>query len=125
MKQFIVNLFFFSLLLAALIFCWNQLAPLAYKTNLPWYLLAFFFFTTAGIHAILLRTAQSANAQNFVRAFMLSTVLKFFFYLLTIIVVCFLHRNKAVKFILSFLVLYIPFLIFEAVSLMRIFSSRK
>ena len=117
MKNFLKQLLLFSGALAILIFLWNTFLPEKFKAQELWIVLVFLSVITLGVHAFLTNPANTP--QQFVRSFMLITFLKLFVYLIIIGVYAYLNREQAVKFILSFLVLYFVFMIFEVATLTK------
>lgn len=76
------------------------------------YLFFFFFSVTLIVHLILLKVSQK-KTDGFINFFMLLTFGKLLFYLTIILVYALLNRSDAVRFIISFFILYVFYTVFE------------
>jgi hypothetical protein len=116
MKKFTRNLTLLSSILLILIICWNRF--LSENLNSPHavYIVIYFFLLTFVIHHFLIK-ANTQSPQNFVRSYMLFTALKLFLNLMVIVIYLLIDRKQAMVFILSFLIFYFVFLIFEIIAL--------
>lgn len=117
MNKFISKLFILTTFIAAAIFCWNTFMPEKLQSNSLWFILIFIAAVTVGVHAFM--TAPGKTPQQFIRHFMLITLVKLFLYLTVIGIYAYLYRPQALRFALSFFVLYFAFMIFEVISLTK------
>ena len=78
------------------------------------YLFFFFFSVTLIVHLVLLKVSQKKNS-GFINFFMLLTFGKLLFFLTIILVYALLNRSDAVRFIISFFILYLFYTTFEVV----------
>ena len=117
MKQFSIQLGILVGILSTLIFCWNLLMPVNFQLQSLWIILAFLALVTYFMRYLLF--SGNKTPQQFIRHFMGSTFVKMFIYLIVMGTYAFTNRPEAVKFILSFLVLYFVFTIFDVVSLTK------
>lgn len=117
MNKFTRSLITLSFLLIVISFCWNYFLP---QFNSPHiiYIVLYFFVSTAAIHHFLVK-ANTQSPQNFVRSYIAFTALKLLLNLMVIILYIFINRSQAIVFILSFLILYFIFLVFEIISLQK------
>lgn len=124
MKSFLIKLFIFSLSIAVILFITIQMLPDEYKRVEYWFVLLFFIFSTAIIQNIFLK-AEKQSPATFIRAFMAVTGLKFFLYLLLIIVYLLLAKKGALPVVLCFLLMYLAFMTFEVVHLLKFFRQKQ
>lgn len=87
-----------------------------------WYIYAFFIISSI-ITYLLTLSASKSSPQYFVRYYMASTGIKLSFYLFIIIAYALINRNEAAGFIISFLILYICFSVFEVFTLIKHFRQ--
>jgi drug/metabolite transporter (DMT)-like permease len=78
------------------------------------YLLFFFFSVTLIVHLILLKVTEKKGS-GFVNFFMLLTFGKLLFFLTIILIYALLNRTDAVRFIISFFIIYVFYTAFEVV----------
>ena len=79
--KFLTLVFILTVICAALQWLWNNQAPEKMRLYDGFWLLGIFAVTVTVVHLLMLN-AKSGDGSAFIRAFMLSTTLKFFFYLL-------------------------------------------
>jgi hypothetical protein len=77
-----------------------------------WYLLIYFIVLTFLFHYGIVRSTR-AKPQVFIRYYMASTTFKLLFHLGIIVIYSIFNRENAVPFILSFMVFYFAFTVFE------------
>lgn len=77
-----------------------------------WVILAFFFLINFLGHSVIL-VNEKLRKMNFTNAYMLAFAIKFFGYVIFLIIYFFLHRNNVLFFGISLLLLYIIFTLFE------------
>ena len=118
MKNFIRNLLIFSSVIGVVIFVLTKQIPVKFISPHLWYLFTFFVVSTVIIH-FGLHQANKKSPQLFARFFIAITSLKMFIYLCFIVVYALFNRENAVSFILSFLVFYILFTVFEVIALLK------
>ena len=118
MQKFYLRLFLVSAISAALLFLWNNFGPLNFRSNLSWYALIFFVFSTALIHYFLTQSAKQ-SPQVFVRSFMAVTTIKLLAYLLFIVVFLMNRPPGGKVFVIHFLFLYFFFTSFETYQLFK------
>jgi hypothetical protein len=108
----------FSAVIASGIFAWNMWAPPQYHSAFLWYIFIGFVIASAFINFILAK-AGAKGPQHFVRTFMAVTAIKMFAVIAIALVYSILNRATAFPFILSFLVLYLVFTVYEVGILMK------
>ena len=117
LKKFIVQGFFITLLLAVIgYFLFTVVFNPYYQVILPFVLLFIFLFTTV-IHAILLMTARK-EPKKLVNRFLMLTGLKMMIYLLIMIIYLVISKQDSAPFLLTFLIVYLVFTIFEISSIL-------
>jgi hypothetical protein len=118
MKQFLIKLLIFSLLISIIDFSWGTF--LGYKFPIPqlWFIFIFFVVTTAVFHIITIN-ASKGKPQGFVRAYMGITLLKMGLCVGVIIAYRFIDKPTIIPFALAFLAHYFLFTIFEVPSLLK------
>lgn len=117
-KRSHIKLALFVLILAALVFAWNQFAPSKYYSPFLWIILGYFAGLTAIIHLLLLKASARGN-QPFIRTHMAATAIKLLLTVVFALVFVLFNKEIAVSFLLSFIVMYVAFALFEAVVLTR------
>jgi len=123
-KNFIIKLFVFSILIAAIDFCWIRFMPIVNHIPHVWFLLAFFVAVTFLFHLLTLNAAKG-RPQNFIRYYMGSTALRMFIYILVILVYRFIDKPTVIPFALGFMAHYFAFTIFEVTVLLRQLKEQK
>lgn len=121
-KPFFIKLSVFSVVVATVVYLWQQYASIRFQTNLGWALLLFFIFVSALTHIILVKVSQK-KPQQFVMYFMTVTGVRLFGYLAIIMVYAVIMREAALGFTLLFLLLYFLFSAFEIATLVKQFSK--
>lgn len=117
-RNFVWHLVIFSLivsLIGALLF---YLAPGEYYTQAFPFLIVFFFVVTLIVHYFLEKAIKN-RPMKFVNLFMLITFLKLFFFLVIMVIYALLAKEDAIRFIITYLALYILFSAFEVVSILK------
>jgi hypothetical protein len=112
--DFLKKLFIYTILLAVGGFLSVYLLPEQFISPALPYLFFFFFSVTLIVHLILLKVSQKKTG-GFINFFMLLTFGKLLFFLTIIIVYALLNRSDAVRFIISFFILYVFYTAFEVV----------
>jgi len=117
LKKFIVQGFFITLLLAVIgYFLFTVVFNPYYQVILPFVLLFIFLFTTV-IHAMLLKTARK-KPKKLVNRFLMLTGLKMIIYLFIMIIYLVISKQDSAPFLLTFLIVYLVFTIFEISSIL-------
>jgi len=123
MKKFTRSLIILSAVLIILSCLWNYFLPHHHSPH-SIYIIFYFFISTAVIHRFLIK-ANTQSPQNFVRGYMMFTGLKLLLNLMVIIFYIVINRSQAIVFILTFLILYFIFLVFEIISLQKALKENK
>lgn len=123
MKKFIRSSIILCSVLLILITCWNYFLSGNLSSPHAGIIVIYFFFLTAVIHQFLIK-ANTQSPQNFVRSYLTFTALKLLLNLMVIIIYILINRNGAMAFILSFLILYFIFLVFEVITLQKELKSK-
>lgn len=117
MKKYLINLSVLVVVLATIIFLLaGKLAD--WQQSICWYILAYFIIITAVSHLGLERSTK-ARPQVFVRYYMASTSIRLLAHLIVIVSYGMFNPSNAKFFIITFMILYFVFTIFEVVYVMR------
>jgi hypothetical protein len=101
-----------TLVCAVLQIIWNNQAPENFRLQNGYVLLGIFSLSITLIHLFLLSSAKG-EPQGFVRKYMASTVFKFMFYILLLIVFLLFFSDNKTALILHFLFYYAVFTVLE------------
>lgn len=84
-----------------------------------------FFFSISLLSNLWLLSVPAENPNKFIRIFMMATFLKFFLYIIVLVAYVMLQRDDAVRFMFSFLVLFVLFLVFDVIILLQTLPKKK
>ena len=118
MRDFILKLIVFCVLIGILDFCWIRFMPLDKHVPHVWMMLAFFACVTSVFHWLTLHAAKG-KPQAFIRYYMGSTALRMMLYIIAIVIYRFIDKPTVIPFALGFMAHYFLFTIFEVVLLLR------
>ena len=90
----------------------------AWETGMRWGIFIYFAFVTLVFHLAVVASTKS-RPQVFVRFFMASTTIRLFLHMGILVIFSFTYRPLAFRFILTFLVVYFVFTIFEVILLSK------
>ena len=105
-------IFVITVICIALQWEWNQQAPEKMRLQVGYYLLGIFAVTVTAVHLLLLNAKKSPGS-SFIRAFMLATTLKFFFYLTVLAAFLLFTSENKQALALHFLFYYFVFNVLE------------
>ena len=117
MKNYLSSFFIFILLLAGIIFFYVSELNEAEK-SLTWLAFIYFSLLTIAFHFGIEKTTKS-RPQVFIRYFMAATTIKLLLHLGVIIIYSLFHRDEAVRFIFTFMVMYLLFTTFEVMAMWK------
>ena len=118
MKNFLVKLFIYSVVIAAIDFCWIRFMPIEKHIPHVWLMLIFFVATTTVFHYFSLQQAKG-KPQGFIRYYMGSTALRLFLYILVIAAYGFYDKSTVILFAIGFMLHYFFFTAFEVSTLLK------
>lgn len=118
MKDFLLRLFLFILIISALNICWIYFAPTTLQIPHIWPMIGFFTAITLLFHNLSLNAAKG-KPQGFVRFYMGSTALRLFGYMLVILVYRFYDKPTLIPFAVGFMAHYFLFTLFEVPLLLK------
>lgn len=121
-RSFFIQLFSFSLLTMGILLLWQNYASVRFQTNLGWVLWLFFIAITAVIHIVLMKASDN-SPKSLINWFMAITGIKLFTYLTIILIYGLLNGEKALGFVMLFLVFYFLYSAFEVTTLLRSFKK--
>jgi hypothetical protein len=82
------------------------------------------FIITLSVHRYLVITSRKDN-KKFTYKFMGATGLKMFIYLVLIVIYLLIDRERAVPFLISFLILYVLYSVFEVLAVLKYLKNNK
>jgi hypothetical protein len=109
---FLKAIFIFSFIVGLLAFVFSVFLPENKVNAITWFQLLYFIFITLIFQLGLLKSSKG-RPQSFVRYYMGATAFKLFVHVIIILMYCLFNRNDAVRFILTFLIFYIFYTVFE------------
>jgi hypothetical protein len=110
--KFLLIVFLITVGCAVLQVFWNRQAPVGYQLQNGFLLLGIFSLSITAIHLFLLNSAKG-QPQAFIRKYLASTVFKFMFYILLLIVFLLFSADNKTALILHFLFYYAVFTVLE------------
>src|SRR4051812_20585108 len=111
-NKFLMIAFVITLACAALQILWNHQAPENFRLKSGFVMLGIFSLSITVIHLFLLSSAKG-QPQAFIRKYLASTVFKFMFYILLLVVFLLFSPDNKVALILHFLFYYAVFTVLE------------
>ncbi len=111
-KKFSFRIIVFSAVIAGLSVLFQWLYPVYASPALPFIILFFFAITLFSIY-IVLRDDRGKTSQRFVSNYLLSRVVKLFSCLLFLSLYMILNRPDALRFAISFIIIYFLYSAFE------------
>jgi len=118
MKKFLIQLLLFSLLISTIDLCWILFMPIEKHIPHIWLMIVFFTTMTALFHFFTIN-ASKGNPQGFVRYYMGSTAVRFFLYIMVILVYRFYDKSTLIPFAIGFMAHYFIFSFFEVPVLLQ------
>jgi len=110
--SFLKAIFIFSLILSVFIYLASLFFSSVKIDSITWIILSYFFILTLIFHYGLLRSSQG-KPQGFIRYYMAATTFKLFVHIIVLSLYCLFNRQEAVRFIITFLIFYVLFTVFE------------
>jgi len=83
-----------------------------------------FLGITLGVHTYLIKASQD-KPRKFTSKFIGATGLKMFIYIIFIAIYILIDRQHAIPFLISFLILYILYTVFEVISVLNYLKNRR
>lgn len=123
-NSLLIKIFIFSVILEIIAFLLFLTLPKTYISQSLLFQVPFFFSASFLANNYILRTAKEKNPNKFVKAFMLTTFLRFLLYVIIIAVYVFLNRSDAVNFLITFFILFLFYLAFDVSLLLNTTSKR-
>ena len=122
-QKFLQSISVFSISLLVLsVLLFTLVIPQYYLRIFP-FLFLLFFLVNAGFSYLMEISAKRRN-MVVIRSFLLGWTIKFFLYVIFLIIYVLLNREKAVNFLMQFTSLYIAFSVFEISYLIRNFKNQ-
>jgi len=123
-KQFLITEILFTVALSLIAYLVFSTFLSNYYLSVFWILLGLISFLTAIFHYSILQIQQK-QPSRFATRFMMVTGIKMMVYLVFITSYAFIFPEKATRFLVSFLVLYLLYTIFEVFLIVRYFKKQK
>ncbi len=121
-KSFLIQLIGLTLMLEFAVMVWMFAMPALYITPTLWGLPLFFMLITMLIHKTFMG-ALELNPRQFVTRYMLVTTVKLLSFMAILLVYVLVFRDDAINFVISFMIFYIIYAAFEAVSVIKLNNS--
>lgn len=118
MKNFLLKLLLFTLVIAGVDFCWMHFTPTENHIPHVWPMIAF-FVTMTGLFHFLSIQASKGKPQSFIRFYMGSTALRLFLYMIVILAYRFYDKPTLIPFAIGFMIHYFIFTVFEVQILLK------
>lgn len=112
-KSLLIKIFIFSALLELIALIFYFTLPVKYISPTLLFQVPFFFAASFLANYYMLLMSTNKNPNKFIRAFMMTTFLRFMLYIIIIGFYVFLFRTDAVNFLISFFALFFLYLIFD------------
>jgi hypothetical protein len=112
-KSLLIKILVFSIVLEIIAIVLNVSMPVKYISQTLLFQVPFFFSASFLANNYMLRMSADKNPNKFVRAFMMTTFLRFMLYIIIIAAYVFLFRSDAVNFLITFFILFFLYLIFD------------
>lgn len=122
-RQFIIKMLIFTTLIiaiAAILF--STLLKTWYIASYPYQIILIATITTIG-HLLVIK-ASSQNSRKFATAFLTSVTLKLMIYLTFILVYLLIDHTQAIPFVLTFIIAYILFTVFEVIQVLNFIKKK-
>jgi hypothetical protein len=112
--SFLKAIFIFSIIVGVATFGMSVILPGGNIKIITWIILGYFILLTIVFHYGLLSSSKG-KPQAFIRYYMGATTFKLFIHIIVILVYCLLNRDRAVPFIVTFLIYYLLYTGFETI----------
>ena len=112
-KSLLIKIFSFSAILEIIAILLYAFMPLKFVSLTLLFQVPFFLSASFLANNYMLRMSTELNPNKFVRAFMMTTFLRFMLYIILIAAYVFLFRSDAVNFLITFFILFFLYLIFD------------
>jgi len=117
MKKYLTTflIFIVAIAMSTMLFLKNYRPDYSF---IVWMIFIYFCVLTVAFHYGLIKSTQS-RPQVFVRYYMATTTIKLFLNLIILVVYSVLNKSAAIPFIISFMIFYFLFTVFEVAYTMR------
>jgi hypothetical protein len=112
-KSLLIKILSFSVILEIIAVVLYVFMPVKFVSQTLLFQVPFFFSASFLANNYMLRMSTEPNPNKFVRAFMMTTFLRFMLYILVIAAYIFIFRSDAVNFLITFFILFFLYLIFD------------
>jgi hypothetical protein len=112
-RSLLIKIILFSAVLEIIAIVLNAVMPVKFISQTLLFQVPFFFSASFLANNYMLRMSSEKNPNKFVRAFMMTTFLRFMLYIIIIAAYVFLFRSDAVNFLITFFILFFLYLIFD------------
>lgn len=119
--QFLKKLIILTLAVFLVFYAIAYFLPLELVTPAMPYLIFLSVSVTLIFHYVILKASEK-KFSRFISYFMIATVLKLLLYILIIFLYVYLNRSDTLPFVVTFLLLYIIFSVFEIINLLQLQS---
>ena len=117
--QFLKKLIILTLAVFLVFYATAYFLPLELVTPAMPYLILLSASVTLIFHYVILKASEK-KFSRFISYFMIATVLKLLLYIIIIFLYVYLNRSDTLPFVVTFLLLYIIFSVFEIINLLQL-----
>jgi len=118
-KSLLIKSLLFSVVLEIIAVVFYFTLPAGYISQTLLFQVPFFFSTSFLANYYLISQSADKNPNKFIRAFLATTFLRFLLYILIIAAYVFIFQKDAVNFLITFLVLFFFYLMFDVYFLLK------
>lgn len=118
MASFVLKLSALTLFLSGIIYLMLNYLPQYQPGNFVWISVAFYYLLTLGLFSLSVMGLKSSN-RTFSTAVFGSMTIRFIFCILFLVIYLIINKEKNVSFIVTYLLLYLFYTIFEIFQLVR------
>jgi hypothetical protein len=118
MPDFLRPYIMFSVVLTMVLIGISLFIPPSFRTPALPYLIMFFFLVGVGVK-LYLRKMKAKRFAAFVNAFLVTSFLKLFLYLIVMVIYISLNRKDAIPFAVTFFLLYLSYSVYDLLGFLK------
>ena len=122
MKKFFHSLLMLTAVLTVISLLFARFAP-AYLVSDALVFLPLMFFIITLLNKFIILKGADKKQDRLMKNYMLTIGIKFFLFIIILVVYSFLFQEDSIKFILSFFIFYLIYTIFDSLSNFKLFKS--
>lgn len=117
--KFVKNLLFLTVIVFVVFYAIAYFLPASLSSPAMPYLIILSFSVTLLFHYVVLKASEK-KFNRFISYFMMATVAKLLLYIVIIFLYVYLNRSDTLPFVITFLLLYFIYSIFEIINLLKL-----